>query len=131
MAAAGRFLVPDWRRGGVLARRESTSARILALWDDVDILLTPALARTALAAEGGFGKPAPLAFNRGASFTPYTPLLNLTGQPAIAIPAGMAADGLPLSVQLVGRPGGEETLFALAAQLEEAQPWADRRPPVS
>jgi amidase len=131
MAGAGRVLVPGRRRERLLVARRTTTARILALWDEADVLLTPGLARTAVAAEGGFGKPPPIAFNLAASLTPFTPLLNLTGQPAVALPAGTGSDGLPLSVQLVGRPGAEETLFALAAQIEAAQPWADRRPPVS
>jgi amidase len=131
MAGLGRLIVPDRRRARLLSRRAAPTARILALWDEVDVLLTPALSRTALPADGGFGKPAPLAFNLGASFTPFTPVINLTGQPAIAVPAGVGSDGLPLSVQLVGRPGGEETLFALAAQIEAARPLADRRPPIS
>jgi amidase len=44
------------------------------------------------------------------------------------LPAGIASDGLPLSVQLVGRPGGEDILYSLAAQIEAARPWTDRRP---
>ena len=55
-------------------------------------------------------------------------MFNLTGQPAISIPAGFGADGLPLSVQLVGRPGAEDTLYSLAAQIETARPWAEHRP---
>jgi amidase len=47
------------------------------------------------------------------------------------VPAGFTEDGLPLSVQLVGRPNDEATLLSLAAQLEAERPWADRRPPVS
>jgi amidase len=47
------------------------------------------------------------------------------------VPAGFTDDGLPLAVQLVGRPRDEATLLALAAQIEAARPWADRRPPVS
>jgi amidase len=64
-------------------------------------------------------------------FTPYTPVFNLTGQPAISLPAGIGSDGLPLSVQLVGRPGAEDLLYSLAAQIETAAPWAERRPSVS
>ncbi len=129
MAAAGRRLVPERRRDAVLAKRAATSARILKLWDDVDVVMTPGLASTAIAAEGGSGHHAPIAFNKAAAFTPWTPLFNLTGQPGVAVPAGLGADGLPLSVQLVGRPDGEATLYSLAAQLEAARPWADRRPP--
>jgi amidase len=95
------------------------------------VLLTPGLASTALPAEGGFGRPALMAFNIAGRFTPWTPFVNLTGQPGVALPAGVSSDGLPLSVQLVGRLGGEDTLYSLAAQLEAAQPWADRHPPLS
>ena len=47
------------------------------------------------------------------------------------LPAGFAPDGMPLSVQIVGRPGAEATLLSLAAQIEAERPWADRRPPIS
>jgi amidase len=129
MAAAGR-LIPARRRDALRAKRAATSARILRLWDEVDVLLTPGLARTAIAAEGGFGKPMPIAFDRAARFTPWTPVFNLTGQPGVAIPAGFGSDRMPLSVQLVGRPGEEATLYSLAAQVEAARPWAQERPPL-
>ncbi len=61
----------------------------------------------------------------------FTPPWNYTGQPAAAVPAGFDARGLPLSVQLVGRPSDEATLLSLAAQLEAERPWVDRRPPLS
>ena len=130
MAAAGRLLVSARRRDALLSHRPVLTARILRLWNEVDVLLTPGLARTAIAAEGGFDKPAPVAFDRAARFTPWTPLFNVTGQPAIAIPAGFGTDGLPLSVQLVGRPGDEALLYSLAAQIEAARPWAHERPPL-
>jgi amidase len=62
-------------------------------------------------------------------FTPFTPVVNATGQPAISLPLFEGDDGLPLGVQIVGRPAGEGRLLALAEQLEEAQPWAGRRVP--
>jgi amidase len=130
MAAIGRRLVSAGRRDKLRAKRDATTARILRLWDDVDVLMTPGLARTALPAEGGFGRAAPVAFDRAARFTPWTPMFNLTGQPAIAIPAGFGDDGMPLSVQLVGRPGDEATLYSLAAQVQAARPWAQQRPPL-
>jgi amidase len=130
MASAGRLLVPGRRRGALLAQREETTARILWLWDQFDVLLTPGLSSTAIAAEGALGKSTAIAFDRAGRFTPWTPIFNLTGQPAITVPAGFGSDGLPLSVQLVGRPGAEATLYSLAAQLERARPWADRRPPI-
>ncbi|MGH2876804.1 MAG: amidase family protein [Solirubrobacteraceae bacterium] len=131
MAAAGGWLVPPRRRRALLARRPATTARIMALWDEFDVLMTPALARTAIGAEGAFGRSAPVAINAAGRFTPFTPLFNLTGQPAVSIPAGIGADGLPLAVQLVGRLGAEETLYALAGQIEAARPWAQHRPPIS
>jgi amidase len=86
------------------------------------------LSRTALPAEAGYGRSAPIAFDRAARFTPWTPLFNLTGQPGITLPAGFGADGLPTSVQLVGRPGEEGLLYALAGEIEAARPWAGLRP---
>ena len=65
---------------------------------------------------------------RQASFTPYTAMYNLTGQPAISLPLYWTADGMPIGVSLIGRPAGEGALIALSAQLEEARPWADRKP---
>ncbi len=129
MAGLGRALVPQRRREKLRVKRARTTARIVSLWNEIDVLLTPGLATTALPVEGGYGKPALIAFDKAARFTPWTPVFNLTGQPAIALPAGTAPDGLPLSVQLVGRPGGEDTLYSLAAQIEAEQPWAERRPP--
>ena len=130
MAGAGRYLVPPRRRDNLLAKRPVTTARILALWNEVDVLMTPGLATTAIAAEGAFGKPVPLAIDKAGRFTPFTPIFNLTGQPAVTIPAGFGGDGLPLSVQLVGRPGAEDVLYSLAGQLESARPWNEHRPPV-
>jgi amidase len=131
MAGAGRHLVSDRRRDKLLAKRAATTARILALWDEVDVLLTPGLATTPIAADGGYGRSAPVAIDKAGRFTPFTAPFNLTGQPAIALPAGFASDGLPLSVQLVGRHGAEDTLYSLAGQIEAARPWADRRPPLA
>jgi amidase len=60
---------------------------------------------------------------------PYAACWNTTGQPACSVPAGISSEGLPRAVQLVGRPDGEGTLLALAAQIEAARPWAQQRPP--
>jgi amidase len=131
MVAAGHRLVPDRRRAKLVAKRPATIERIASLWQEFDVLLTPGLATTAIAAEGGFGKPAPLAIDVAGRFTPFTAVFNLTGQPAITLPAGIGGDGLPLSVQLVGRHGAEDLLYALAGQIEAARPWAERRPQIS
>lgn len=63
-------------------------------------------------------------------WTPYTQLANITGRPAMSVPTYWTSQALPLGVQFVGPLGGEGTLLALAAQLEEARPWAHRRPPL-
>jgi len=64
-------------------------------------------------------------------FTPWTPVFNVTGQPAMSVPLEWNAEGLPIGLHFVGRFGDEATLFRLAAQLESAKPWSDRRPSVS
>ena len=63
-------------------------------------------------------------------YGPFTAPFNIGGQPAISVPTGQSADGLPIGVQIVAAHGREDLLFRVAAQLEEALPWADRRPRV-
>ena len=63
------------------------------------------------------------------NYSTFTALYNTTGQPAIMLPLWQAKSGLPLAMQFVGRMGDEETLYSLAAQLEQALPWSGRRPP--
>lgn len=128
MAKLGRRLVPPWRRDRLLARRPATSARVMSLWDECDVLLTPGSPITAGPAEGGFGRSAPVAVNRASRYIAFLSVYNFTGQPAVTIPAGLGIDGLPLSVQLVGRMGAEDLLYSLAGQIEDATPWAQRRP---
>ena len=97
-----------------------------------DVVLTPALAML----------PPPLGWidmmmddvheywRRVFTFSPFTVWFNLTGQPGIVLPLSRTASGFPVSVQLVARYGDEPTLFRLAAQLETARPWFDRKPEV-
>ena len=116
----------------LLARSRLTAfARpIVALWERYDAVLLPALAqRPVRIGEIDACSSEPWEdFRRSGQFTPYSALFNVTGQPAISLPLFHGADGLPLAVQLAGRPAGEGALLSLAAQLEAARPWAERRP---
>ena len=103
-----------------------TARRIVAFWDDVDIVLTPGLGKLPVPIGWVFEPDDPWEqFRRGGEFTPFTPMVNVTGQPAAMVPFDVV-DGLPVGVQLIGPPAGEAVLFRLAAQLEEAHPWAER-----
>jgi amidase len=119
----------------LLARSRLTvlARRIVALWNRYDAVLVPALAqRPVRIGEIDACSAEPWEdFRRSGQFTPYTAIFNSTGQPAISVPLFQGDDGLPLGVQLAGRPAGEGQLLALAAQLEAARPWADRHPEVA
>jgi amidase len=67
-------------------------------------------------------------FRRATEFTPFTPMFNLTGQPAVSVPLFQGDDGLPTAAQIVGQPAGEALLLQVARQLEQIAPWADRFP---
>jgi amidase len=106
---------------------------LVSFLDPYDALLTPALAERPLplgTLDTAAEKPMDT-FTRSGLFTPFTPVFNATGQPGISLPLFEGDDGLPLAVQLVGRPAGEAQLLSLAAQIEEAHPWHARRPPVA
>lgn len=100
---------------------------VISFWDDHDLLLTPTLTQPPYPI-GAFGDPG-TAMTRTLEWITFTQPYNCTGQPAISLPLGTSEAGLPLGVQLVGRPRGEMALLAASAQLEEAMPWRDRRPP--
>jgi amidase len=120
-------------RRGLRRARESIpehAARINRLFDDHDVLITPVAGTPPVEVGRWEGKGA-LRITVGMSRVyPFTAVWNYTGQPAAAMPASFTPDGLPLSVQLVGRPNDEATLLALAAQIEAERPWAERRPPI-
>jgi amidase len=109
-------------------------ARAITRWAaPYDALLTPALAQPPLAIGvlDPCGPDPAGTFERSGHFTPYTAISNVTGSPAISLPLYAREDGLPLAVQLIGRPAQEGALLALAAQVEAAAPWAGRRPPLA
>jgi amidase len=110
------------------------NARDIASWwtEGFDLLLTPTIAEPPPPL-GTFDSPPdnPLhGLFRAAEVVPFTPPFNGTGQPAISLPLHWSAEGLPIGVQLVAAFGREDVLLRVAAQLEGAQPWSDRRPPV-
>jgi amidase len=105
--------------------------RVGALFEDVDVLLTPMMSEPAAPAQAMEGRGAVATWMWETRWVPFNVLWNATGQPAASVPAGFSAGGLPLAVQLVGRHHDETTLLSLSAQLEAAHPWADRRPSVS
>lgn len=121
--------------GGValLAQLQAFTRQLVVFLEGFDALLTPALAERPLPIGSlDTAAPEPMAtFTRSGLFTPFTPVFNASGQPAISVPLYEGEDGLPLAVQLAGRPADEGTLLALASQLEAAVPWRERRPPVS
>jgi amidase len=107
------------------------SRKIVAFLDEYDLLLTPGLAQPPVHI-GALEDDDPwVQFANAGRFTPFTQVANVTGLPAVSLPLAWSDEGLPIGVQLVGRPAGEAVLIRVSAQLEEAGPWRDRRPPVS
>ena len=105
----------------------------VAAMNGYDIVLTPAMARD-VAKIGELDQNASKLDMREwwrqiiQNYSPFTPLFNIAGQPAIMLPLWQAASGLPLAMQFAARLGDEETLYSLAAELEQALPWAGRTP---
>jgi amidase len=113
------------------AGRDADIARVNAIFDSCDVLMTPVMGGTALPVRRWEGKGAIRTVLGMSRFYPFCVPWNHLGNPAMSVPAGFAADGMPLAVQIIGRPNDEATLLSLAAQLEAERPWADKRPPVS
>lgn len=152
MAALGRA------RGSVeyvdaVMRRHDHARRLTSYFERYDLLLTPTLAdlpprigsldtprHLRLAAEillktgtAGLLRHSALTdqiIHNSLSWIPYTQLANVTGRPALSLPLHWTADGIPMGVQFTAQLGGEAMLVRVAAQLEEAMPWADRRPTI-
>jgi amidase len=119
--------VMEWTR-----RDEPRQAeRVLRVFEQHDVLLTPTIAKPPVKVGEWEGRSALRTFYGMGLAYPFTAAWNALGNPAAAVPAGFSPDGLPLSVQLVGRPNDEGTLLSLAAQIEDERPWADKRPPLA
>ena len=106
-----------------LRQTERISARTNRVFEDLDVLLTPAIAHRPPRLGIIDGKGTVRSSLASMPAIAYAAIWNVAGNPAAAVPSGTGADGLPVSVQLVGRTDGEPTLLSLAAQLEAARPW--------
>jgi amidase len=107
--------------------------RICAWFDGpYDLLLTPTVPEVAptLGQFGSTAEDPSTGLLRSAAIVPFTIPYNVSGQPAISVPAAVSPDGLPIGVQLVADWGHEDLLLQVASQLEQILPWADRRPAV-
>jgi amidase len=100
-------------------------------WAGYDAVLTPTLAAPPARIGELRDDDDPAGdFAAQAAFTPLTSFFNMTGQPAVSLPLGVGAGGLPIGVMLAGRPAADGDLFALAAQIERAAPWTHRTPEI-
>ena len=118
--------------GRAVGSLQTLARRIVSFWSEADVVVTPTLALP----------PVPIGWQeevdgpieqllRNTEFTPFTAIANLTGQPAMSLPLHWSEAGVPVGVQAIGPPAGDALLLSLAAQIETARPWRDRRPPVS
>jgi amidase len=109
---------------------QELARKIVTFWEHYDLLLTPTLPSLPVPIGWLFEDEDPWAqFAKMALLVPFVVIANFTGQPAASLPLGWSEQGLPVGVQLIGRPADEATLLRVSAQLEEARPWAGRRPP--
>jgi len=116
-----------------MTNMQQVARQIAGFMERFDVWLTPTLAEPPPPL-GQFEATAddPLAgLMHAAAMVPFTPLANITGQPAMNVPLVWNEQGLPIGVHFAARFGDEATLFRLAAQLERAEPWADRHPPLA
>jgi amidase len=129
LTARGRAVSgPDF--GLAIGAMRRFAAAALTMLAPYDAVLTPTLAAPPLEV-GAIRDDAdpPGDFEAQKRFTPWTSAWNVTGMPAASLPLTWTEDGLPVGVMLAARPAEEELLLALCAQVEEAAPWRDRRPP--
>jgi amidase len=114
---------------------DTFSAALIGTFGRFDAVLTPTLALTPRTL-GWYGDDPEEDFRRQCAYSPWTSMANVAGLPAITLPVGATDDGhpdgagLPMGVQLIGRPGGERVLLAIGAQLERRLRWQRRHPPM-
>jgi amidase len=124
-------LISDRRMNAIRGAESEVAERVQSIFDDVDVVVTPGAA-TGPSRVGAYQRRGAIAtLALVAQRVPFQAMFNVTGQPAAVVPWDLDGDGVPTSIQLVGRPSDEATLLSLGAQIEQARPWAQRRPPVS
>ena len=111
-----------------VAQMQISARRIVAFFENYDVLVLPTYLHQPLRIGEWANLPPEEILQRIIQWVAPCPPFNATGQPAIALPTGFDDIGLPVGVQLVGRPAAEATLISLASQLEAAKLWSDRRP---
>ena len=115
----------DFYRAVTMIRNHSR--KVVGFWDEHDVLVTPTLTQPP-PRHGQLGADPATAHDQDLDWLPFTYPYNCTGQPAISLPLGMTSDGLPIGVQVVGPPRGEQLILDVALQLQQAMPWRERRP---
>jgi amidase len=116
--------------GAALAWLAGFERRFIARAAHVDAVLTPAMALTPRPIGWYDAEDGERNFAQQVLYTPFTSMVNVSGLPAIVLPVHVTAEGLPMGVQLIGRPGREDVLLAIGAQLERRLHWQHRHPPV-
>ncbi len=118
--------------GRALVARTKLYRQVQLWFERFDVIVMPTLSRTALGIDEKLAEPILIGNTAAGSvrraWYPYTHPFNLTGNPAIVLPTGLHSDGLPVSVQIVGRRGEDARLLRIAALFEAAQPWDQLRP---
>jgi amidase len=115
---------------GALERRVAHTERINRIFDEVDLLVTPATGMPPVPVGTWRGKGAVRTSIGMSRVYPFTAVWNYTGQPAATIPAGFTADRLPIGAMLIAPPNREDLLLSISGQLERALGWSDHRPPI-
>ncbi|MBD2627307.1 amidase [Trichormus variabilis] len=111
-----------------VAKMQIVSRQIIAFFDTFDVLVLPVYLHSPIRVGEWANLSPEETFENIVNWVAPCPVANATGLPAIAIPVGFDSNGLPMSVQLMGKPAAESTLISLAAQLEAANPWIQHRP---
>ncbi|MBC7968930.1 MAG: amidase [Verrucomicrobia bacterium] len=111
-----------------VSKMQMIARRIVTFFDTVDVLVLPTYLHTTIRIGEWATLPPAKTMAKIIGWVAPCPPFNATGQPVITIPTGFDPSGLPIGIQLIGRPAAEATLIALAAQVEAAKPWNQPRP---